>query len=141
MCAYRADQAVSSHDYELASFQITRYLEFDLDTIDGIYQQTEVLGSLSPVCASPVEDLGGLMGHSPITALKQLHGVLTGMLMEEFDQAVSNDSSEDMITCFKIFPKIAKGSLGLDKFSAYISSKVSNHCKQAMKQALENSIY
>jgi COG4 transport protein len=113
-------------------------LEFDLETIEGIYKETEVLEVGTP--SSPIDDNGGLMGCSPVTTLNQLHGVLTTMLMDAFDDAVARDASALMIKCFKLFPKISRHSLGLDKFSAYICGIVSSHCKTAVKTSLEKSI-
>lgn len=141
-CKFRAEQAVNSGDLDLACMQIAKYLEFDLETIDKIYHRTEVLLH-SPVSFSNISPSSdeGLMGPSPVSDLKKLHGILTARLVDEFEKAVANDAYDQMIKVFKLFPKIGRGFLGLDRFSAYISSIVSNHCKKATKEAIEKRNY
>ena len=136
LCSFNAQKAIEARQLESACDAIKRYLEFDLDTIESIYQQTGVLEDETPP-TSPVDDGLGLMGPSPVAQLKQSHEILSSLVVEAFDDAVARDNNDDLIKYFKLFPLIGRGHLGLDRFSAYICGLISNNCKLGIKAVVE----
>ncbi len=122
--------AISQSNILSACEFIQIYLAANLDTIAALYAQTNVLD---------VESDQSLMGPSPIVKLKELHSHLTNILTDRFDQAVALSGTDEIVECFKLFPKIGKGIIGLDKYAAYISDLVSQNCKKVLKVSIDNN--
>ena len=127
-------EAVSESDLQRGCSQVKRFLEFHVDEIETIFQRTMVYES------SDSKDVSlGLMGPSPVAAIKASQTVLSNMLADEFDTAVSKGSSDDIVKCFKLFPQLGQSDMGLDRFSAYVCGNISRICQDAMRDVLLQS--
>ncbi|KAJ1328793.1 hypothetical protein BSLG_010017 [Batrachochytrium salamandrivorans] len=161
-CAYGAHMAIINSDLETGAFFIHKYLQFNIDSIQDIFNQTTLLQdtysltststsqqlsiSLEEAAAStnmsiptnPDNDSLGLLGPSPVTQLNNAQDTLTTMAMDAFDAAVRAENSEGILRCFKIFPLMGKVDLGLDIFSAYVCRSVSRSSQDGMRAATES---
>lgn len=114
-CLYRAEEDIAAGEIEAACVHVKKYLTYtNVSDIETIYNETHVLADINPM--SPIEDTAGLLGPSPITALKAVHKKLTTILLDAFDASVASNSTNEMIRIFKLFPEISQGNTYFAEF-------------------------
>ncbi|KAL2917072.1 Golgi transport complex subunit 4 [Polyrhizophydium stewartii] len=138
-CAVGAKQAIARNDIETGAEFIQRFLAHNVQPIQQIFDLTMLVpdGDYAGDVAELDLDTLGLLGASPIAALRSAQTTLTGMLMDAFDTAVQNADTDALVQCFKLFPLLGQTELGLDKFSAYTCGLVAKHCQDGMRAAIE----
>jgi hypothetical protein len=113
-------QIMSLNSLKEKTMMISEYPKLNLELIRKIYEKTNVTDS------NEFE----LTRNCPVKEYEKKKNLILDDLIDQFDQKFS-------LELFKMFPLLSINELGLDKYSCYICSLISNNANMAIQSAVD----
>lgn len=122
VCSQGVIAAIKSEDFEKGAGHINRFLSMD----EKLLQRTadDVSGSITSV-------------NQAFNTLTEATTQLRHIINKKFDEAVAKDDLASVERFFKIFPLLGKHKEGIEKFAAYICSKLEKKSQKELRTSLD----
>lgn len=124
LCSDGVSAALTSDDYEKAAAHVHRFLNMD----QSLLEQTA--DNMQQDCATVSNSLSLLR-----TAAGQLRDIIT----LRFKEAVEADDLASVERFFKLFPLLNMHDYGLERFSAFLCTKLEENCRKQLRIAQETN--
>lgn len=122
LCSQGVKTAIREEDFEKGAAHINRFLLMD----QNLLQKTadDVSGSVTSVSQA-------------VSTLEQAATQIRAVVNQKFDEASQKDDLASVERFFKIFPLLGLHQEGIQKFCAYISSKLKNKAQKELRNSME----
>lgn len=124
LCSQGVNAAIKEDDYEKGAGYVSRFLSMDKNMLQRTADDVQGNEDISSVA----------------TAVKNLEEgtvKLSELVNFKFDEAVKKDDLASVERFFKIFPLLGDHSNGIQKFSSYISLKLSTKSQKELRNSLD----